>query len=129
MKLRDLIIQYREKHDLSQRQFASKCNLSNGYISMLENGVNPKTQKPVIPSITALQKLAEGMGLSMTELFALAEDTLINITSDDDFDVLPMLDPAARHLLEIYDVLNSEGKKKLIGYADDLDSSGRYVIK
>lgn len=41
MTLRDLISAYRKDHGLSQRQFANQCGLSNGYISMLEKGINP----------------------------------------------------------------------------------------
>lgn len=36
MTLGEFIRKYRSEHDLSQRQFALKCGLSNGYISMLE---------------------------------------------------------------------------------------------
>ena len=43
MKIGDLIQKYRAEHDMSQRQFAIMCGLSNGYISMLEKGKNPKT--------------------------------------------------------------------------------------
>jgi transcriptional regulator with XRE-family HTH domain len=41
MTLKDLIIEYRNDHGLSQRQFATACGLSNGYISMLEKEMNP----------------------------------------------------------------------------------------
>ena len=49
MTLSDLVQEYRREHGLSQRQFASICGLSNGYISMLERNVNPKTGQPVTP--------------------------------------------------------------------------------
>ena len=35
MTLGDCIREYREAHDLSQRQFAELCGLSNAYISIL----------------------------------------------------------------------------------------------
>ena len=59
MNLGDLIRNYREKHDLSQRQFAEMCDLSNGYISILEKGANPNTGKPVVPTIPQLKKLGK----------------------------------------------------------------------
>lgn len=43
MTLSDFVKEYRKEHDLSQRQFAAICGLSNGYISMLEKNMNPKT--------------------------------------------------------------------------------------
>ena len=48
MTLSDLVQEYRREHGLSQRQFASICGLSNGYISMLERNVNPKTGQPFV---------------------------------------------------------------------------------
>ena len=58
MKLGDLIRDYRNAHDLSQRQFADTCDLSNGYISILGKGIDPNTGKPVTPTIPQLRKLA-----------------------------------------------------------------------
>ena len=81
MKLGDLIKDYRTAHDLSQRQFALQCGLSNGYISILEKGVNPKTDKPVTPTIPQLRKLADGMGITMTELLENVDDMPIDLTN------------------------------------------------
>ena len=61
MTLKDLIAEYRNEHGLSQRQFATACGLSNGYISMLEKGLNPNTKLPVTPSLPKLKQLASGM--------------------------------------------------------------------
>ena len=47
MTLGELIQEYRKEHGMSQRQFAIACQLSNGYISMLERGENPKTKTPM----------------------------------------------------------------------------------
>lgn len=83
MKLRELIRSYRESHDLSQRQFAIQCNLSNGYISILEKGINPNTGKPVTPTIPQLKKLADGMSMSLNELLERADDMPIDLASTD----------------------------------------------
>lgn len=79
MKLSEFIITYRKSHGLSQRQFAKSCNLSNGYISMLENESNPKTKEPVQPSIPVLKKIATGMGMSLSDLLTSIDDTLIEM--------------------------------------------------
>lgn len=78
-KLADIIVEYRQDHDLSQRQFASRCGLSNGYISMLEKGLNPATNRPVIPTLPQLKKLASGMGKTVAELMEEAEDMTIDL--------------------------------------------------
>lgn len=80
MKLGDLIREYRETHDLSQRQFADCCGLSNGYISMLERGVNPNTQKPITPTIPQLKKLATGMGMTVSEMIEKVDDMPVELT-------------------------------------------------
>ena len=79
MTLVELIQIYRATHNMSQRQFASNCGLSNGYISMLERGFNPKTKKPIRPTIPAMKKIATGMGMSLHELFESVEDTGIDM--------------------------------------------------
>ena len=79
MKLSEIITNYRQEHGLSQRQFATKCGLSNGYIAMLEKESNPKTGKPIIPTLASLNQLAEGLGMTMTELFTVADDMPISI--------------------------------------------------
>ena len=81
MKLGDLIRDYREQHDLSQRQFAVICGLSNGYISMLERGENPKTHKPVTPTLPQLKKLADGMGTTIMDVLDTVEDMPIDLTT------------------------------------------------
>ena len=80
MKLGDLIAEYRVSHDLSQRQFADRCGLSNGYISMLERGINPKTQKPITPTIPQLKKLADGMAMTISEILEKVDDMPIDLT-------------------------------------------------
>lgn len=79
MKLQDIIKEYRKCHGLSQRQFATQCNLSNGYISILENGVNPNTGKPVIPSVPQLKKIADGMSITLHELCNKADDMPLSL--------------------------------------------------
>lgn len=83
MKLGDLIVQYRAEHSLSQRQFASSCGLSNGYISMLEKGKNPATSRPVTPTIPQLKKLAGGMGVTLMDLLDRVDDMPIDINSNE----------------------------------------------
>jgi len=83
MQLRDLIRSYRNSHSLSQRQFAAQCDLSNGYISILEKGLNPSTGKPVTPTLPQLKKLADGMSLSLADLLEQVDDMPIELASAD----------------------------------------------
>ncbi len=79
MTLRELVIGFRGEHGISQRQFAAKCGLSNGYISMLEKNMNPKTGLPLTPSLIVLKKLADGMGMTLNQLFMEADDMPVDM--------------------------------------------------
>ncbi len=74
MTIGKIIKNYREEKNLSQRQFAKKCKISNGYIAMLERGgINPKTKKPIELTIRVLSKIAEGLEVSLIRLIEMME--------------------------------------------------------
>ena len=83
MTLKEYVIEYRKSHKISQRKFAAMCDLSNGFISMLEKGDNHHTQKPITPSLPTLKKLATGMGISLDELLSVTDDIQLNLTAFD----------------------------------------------
>lgn len=67
------IKKYRESHEkMSIRELATRCDLSPGYIHKLEKGVDPRTQKPIIPTVDTINKLSRGMGINASELLALS---------------------------------------------------------
>lgn len=82
MTLSDFVKEYRKEHDLSQRQFAAICGLSNGYISMLEKNMNPKTGRPLTPSLPALKKISDGMGISLADMLTTVDDMPVELLSD-----------------------------------------------
>ena len=80
MKLSDLIIDYRKRMNISQREFSRRCDLSNSYISFLEKNMNPKTGKPLVPTLEQYKKLADGMGITVHQLFEqLDEDSPVDL--------------------------------------------------
>ena len=80
MTVGELIKKYREENNLSQRQFAAMCGLSNGYISMLEKNENPRTKLPVNPTIPALKAIAKTMQLTLDDLLNLSDDMDIDLS-------------------------------------------------
>ena len=75
MELRDIIKQYREAHNLSQREFADRCgSITHGYISMIEANFNKSTGKPSYPSVSKLEAIAHGMGITFERLRAMMND-------------------------------------------------------
>ena len=80
MKLSTIIIDYRNQEQISQREFARRCGLSNSYISFIENEYNPRTGKPIVPTLDQYHKIASGMGLTVHQLFErLDEDSPVDL--------------------------------------------------
>lgn len=73
MRLKDIIIQYRTEHNMSQRKFAQKCGLSNSQISYIEKGANSLGER-FTPTTDTLVKIASGIGVSFNDLLSMIED-------------------------------------------------------
>lgn len=85
MTLGEIIKQYRDEHGLSQRQFADICgDMTNGYISMIEQGYNPSTKKPIIPSIDKVASFARAMGMSLHQLCKIADDMPVFVGNEEE---------------------------------------------
>lgn len=56
-----------------------QCGLSTGYISLIEKEVNPQTGKPMVPTLTVLNKIAKGMGITIDELIATCDDMPVDM--------------------------------------------------
>ena len=79
MTIGEIIKKYREEHNLSQRQFAEKCN-----ISMLEKDKNPKTNEPIIPSLPALKRIADSMETSVNDLINMTDDMYVYLSDNSE---------------------------------------------
>ena len=77
MTLGQIIRAYREENSMSMDRFAKASGLSKGYISQLENNLNPKTGEPPVPSMATIKKAANGMFMSFDELFNQLDDNMI----------------------------------------------------
>ena len=83
MKLSTIISEYRNRLQISQREFARRCGLSNSYISFIENETNPRTGRPMVPTLEQYRKIAAGMDLSVHQLFGLLdEDAPVDLHAD-----------------------------------------------
>ena len=93
MKLHEYIIKFRDDHKLTQRQFATICDLSNTYLKVIEDNYNPKTGKPPVLSLTTMRKIASGMGMSVQSLIETIDDEMVSsvdeaILTEDERDLL-----------------------------------------
>ena len=110
----EVIRRYREDHNLSQRQFALKCNISNGYISMLEKGINPKTNEPIMPSIAALKAISSAMNISLNDLLIQADDMPVNLSLELELQSSPRDDSRLLEFVDLFQKLTNEQQSLII---------------
>ena len=87
MTLGDIILSYRNSFapKMSQRDFAKKCGLSHTYIAALEKNVDPRTGKPIAPTLDTVRDVALAMNLPIEKLLKMLDDNqefLINANKD-----------------------------------------------
>ena len=121
MKLSEIIRKYRADNDMSQREFAKRCGLSNSYISFIENECNPKTGRPMAPTIEQYKKIADGMSITVQDLFeSLDVDSpvILNNHSASGLNLQRFtekpLSPKARSLAQGFDKLPEDEQEKLL---------------
>lgn len=115
MTLSELIIGYRNEHGISQRQMASQCKLSTGYISLIEKETNPQTGKPMVPSLAVLNKLAKGMGITLDKLLSVCDDMPVDISATEKT-VLDEKDGLDIEIAEIILSLSESKKQEALRY-------------
>lgn len=134
MTLGDCIREYREEHDLSQRQFGEMCGISNAYVSILEKNVSPKTNEAPVPTYAVYKKVADVLGISTQALMEKADESSVSLGSGmtlDGFsqpfhpDVIEMLDSritdsenaSEKRLISLFNTMTDTDKEKLLDYA------------
>lgn len=66
-KISDYVRKVRLEKKLSVTDVVNNCKLSRSYINMIEAGKNPKTNKPIIPTLETIDELSRGLGVSKNE--------------------------------------------------------------
>lgn len=74
MTLGEVVNRYRKDHGLTMEEFARKSGLSKGYISMLEANENPRSKKPIVPSLDTYRAVAAATGQSLSDLIEITSD-------------------------------------------------------
>lgn len=77
MTIGELIDNYCKHTGVTNQRFAEMCGVSKGYVSQLINGRNPKTGKPITPTIETYIKIAQTMNKSLDDLFRQLDDAPI----------------------------------------------------
>lgn len=127
MEIGLFIKQYRQNNDLTLREFAARCGTSHSYIAMLENNKNSKTGEPIVPTLTMLNKIAKGMGISVSDLISICDDMPVRLAPAKPVGKLniqlfaanqnapeePKLTEGEEMWLELYHLLTDESKAML----------------
>lgn len=110
MFIGEIIKEYRDKHHLSQRAFASRTTLSASYINTLEKIYNPKTQKPYSVTTDAAVEIAKAMNMSTDELLNLLDNNQEFITNTQKSNIITIYGtiPAGIPLECIEDIIDTE---------------------
>ena len=108
------------------RQFAKSADISHSYISYIINGKTPRGTKPVL-TMDKYIKIANAMGMSVNELFDKVDTDVAWGKHEASYDAIyESFIAENNNLLSLFDSLNEDGRRKLLEYADDLVSSGKY---
>ena len=111
MRLSEIVKEYRTVNQISMDEFSKRSGLSKGYISMLENEINPRNNKPISPTIHTIMKLSNAMGIELDELLKMMDgQSTISLVSDAP---APVLSTDEQDLVDGYRQLNVSGQKQL----------------
>ena len=105
MRLEERIKQLRINRNMTMQQLADLSNLTKGYISMLEKGLNPSTKKPIVPSLETVQNLANAFNMNLEELLDGVEGN-VSLTQNDS-------------IMTIYTQLTSQRQERVYNYAEE----------
>ena len=83
MFLGEIVKKYRLEHKISMDEFARLSGLSKGYISMLEKNENPRTKKPISPSIDTIKQVSEVTGIDFNAIIEMLGHDLELILNKD----------------------------------------------
>lgn len=145
MTLGDLVKEYRERQNISMEEFSKICNLSKGYISMLENNTNPRNNKPIAPTLPTIKKIALAMNMDMdTILRTLDSEQEINLNFESErstgneealkdskiYDLVEnYFGETTRNALEIYIQLDPNDQGEIRGEMKQMLKADKYFIR
>lgn len=139
MTLGDIIRNYRENNNITLGEFANACSLSKGYISMLENNINPRNNKPISPTLPSMAKVASGMGIDLDTLLKMLDKKqpvqlisdkiesspplVIDYQKPDQEGCYQRMSEYTARFLDLYNQLSSTNKGKVVSYTKGLLST------
>ncbi|MED1536184.1 helix-turn-helix domain-containing protein [Bacillus pseudomycoides] len=109
-----MIREYRQEHNLSLREFATRCQLSHSYIDKLEKGVDPRNGKSVEPTLAVVEQIAKAINKDKSDLLEeigyLSKPTNIKLSSKEKRDIARDLEKTLEELGNNEDALMFDGE-------------------
>lgn len=112
MKLSEIVRNYRRSHRMSLRTFADRCGLAHTVIDRIEKEVN-QVGTPYHPSLDTLQKVANGMSMSINDLVAMMDDMKVYVDEADEMRDMLKDNPKLRMLLSASSKLSDSDIEQL----------------
>src|SRR5574344_1490080 len=112
MILGDLIKAYRNEHDMSMDDFSKITGLSKAYISMIEKNINPRNNKPIVPTLETFAKVSKAMNMELNELLKLLDTEQLVYISPEQTE----LEKEYTSVLTLYSSLNRKNRDESIKY-------------
>lgn len=120
MTLGDIIKNYREQNNITLGDFANTCALSKGYISMLENNINPRNNRPISPTLPSMAKLATGMGIELDILLKMLDGKQSVQLIDDTTEQSTLRSPHCKEILDVCQQLSVSNRSRVLVYSKKL---------
>ena len=125
MTLGDIIKNYRDRNNITIGEFASACSLSKGYISMLENNINPRNNNPISPTLPSMAKVASGMGIELDTLLKMLDGKQSIQLIEDNADSIQAVSSSSqcKEIIEVCEQLSAHNQRKVLTYSKNLLST------
>ena len=125
MTLGVIIKNYRYRNNITIGEFASACSLSKGYISMLENNINPRNNKPISPTLPSMAKVASGMGIELDTLLKMLDGKQSIQLIEDNADSIQAVSSSSqcKEIIEVCEQLSAHNQRKVLTYSKNLLST------
>ena len=120
MTLGDIVKKYREQNNITLGEFANTCALSKGYISMLENNINPRNNRPISPTLPSMAKIAAGMGIELDTLLKMLDGKQSVQLIEDNAEQTTTVFPYCKEILDVCEQLSPANRSRVLSYSKKL---------
>ena len=114
----------RKKDNSSLREFSERLGISHTYLDKLEKGYDPRTKKPVAPTVETVNMIADSLKMPREELMRIGgfiepSPTVSQLTQKEERDIAKELD----------DILSGMNSDSLMFDGEPLDEETKELLR